>query len=61
MKDYLEDQGFIDIKSPREAIKKAFEASLITDGHNWLKALEDRNLTSHIYDEPKMAVMSTLL
>lgn len=33
MKDYLEDQGFIDIKSPRTAIKKAFEIDLVTDGH----------------------------
>ncbi len=51
MKDYLEEQGFIDVKSPRAAIKKAFETGLITDGHLWLKALEDRNLTSHTYDE----------
>jgi nucleotidyltransferase substrate binding protein (TIGR01987 family) len=51
LKDYLEEQGFIDVKSPRAAIKKAFETGLVTDGHNWLKALEDRNLTSHTYDE----------
>jgi nucleotidyltransferase substrate binding protein (TIGR01987 family) len=51
LKDYLEEEGFIEIKSPRAAIKKAFESGLITDGHTWLKALEDRNLTSHTYDE----------
>ena len=51
MKDYLEEQGFTDIKSPRAAIKKAFEVGLIEDGHSWLKLLEDRNLTSHAYDE----------
>jgi nucleotidyltransferase substrate binding protein (TIGR01987 family) len=51
LKDYLEEQGFIDIKSPRAAIKKAFETGLVADGHGWLKALEDRNLTSHTYDE----------
>lgn len=51
MKDYLEEQGFIDVKSPRSAIKKAFETGLVADGHTWLKALEDRNLTSHTYDE----------
>lgn len=51
MKDYLEGQGFLDVKSPRAAIKKAFETGLITDGHLWLKALEDQNLTSHTYDE----------
>lgn len=51
MKDYLEEQGFIDVKSPRSAIKKAFEIGMVADGHTWLKALEDRNLTSHTYDE----------
>jgi nucleotidyltransferase substrate binding protein (TIGR01987 family) len=51
IKDYLEDQGFVDINSPRNAIKKAFEIGLINDGHNWLKALEDRKLIPHTYQE----------
>ena len=51
LKDYLQAQGFIDIKSPRSAIKKGFEIDLITDGVGWLKLLEDRNLTAHAYDE----------
>ena len=41
LKDYLEEQGFIDIKSPKATIKKAYEISLIEDGHLWLEALED--------------------
>jgi len=24
---------------------------LIEDGHTWIKLLEDRNLTSHVYDD----------
>lgn len=51
LKDYLEEQGFTEVKSPRESIKKAFETGLISDGHGWLKMMEDRNLTSHAYDE----------
>ncbi|MBP9096756.1 MAG: nucleotidyltransferase substrate binding protein [Ignavibacteria bacterium] len=51
IKDYLEEQGFTDVKSPRESIKNAFETGLITDGHGWLKMMEDRNLTSHAYEE----------
>jgi nucleotidyltransferase substrate binding protein (TIGR01987 family) len=51
MKDYLAGQGFTDVQSPRAAIKKAFETGLIEDGHGWLKLLEDRNLTSHLYDD----------
>ena len=51
MKEYLEEQGFQDIRSPRDTIKKAFETELITDGHAWLLTLQNRNLTSHTYDE----------
>lgn len=51
MKDFLSEQGYTDIKSPRGAIKQAFEAGMISEGHIWIKALEDRNLTVHIYDE----------
>lgn len=51
LKDYLQAQGFNEIKSPRSAIKKGFEIDLITDGEGWLKLLEDRNLTAHAYDE----------
>jgi nucleotidyltransferase substrate binding protein (TIGR01987 family) len=54
LKDYLEDQGFFELRSPRDTIKKAFEVGLITDGHTWLQALQNRNLTAHTYDE-KMA------
>jgi nucleotidyltransferase substrate binding protein (TIGR01987 family) len=51
MKDYLVEQGFETARSPRDSIKKAFETGLITDGHTWLQALENRNLNSHTYDE----------
>lgn len=51
LKDLLESQGFNDVKSPRATIKKSFEIGLIEDGHSWLEALENRNLTSHTYDE----------
>jgi nucleotidyltransferase substrate binding protein (TIGR01987 family) len=50
LKDYLEAGGFI-VKTPRDVIKKAFEIEMIADGEVWLRALEDRNKTSHIYDE----------
>lgn len=50
MKDYLEAQGFL-VKTPRETIKLAFQIELIADGQAWLQALEDRNLTTHTYDE----------
>ncbi|MBK7107124.1 MAG: nucleotidyltransferase substrate binding protein [Ignavibacteriae bacterium] len=49
LKDYLESEGF-DIKSPRETIKQAFQLGIILKGEDWLDALDDRNLTAHIYD-----------
>jgi len=51
MKEYMEEQGFLELRSPRDTIKKAFEIQLITDGHAWLQTLQNRNLTSHTYDE----------
>jgi len=50
MKDYLEVLGF-SVKSPRETIKQAYQSGLIDDGHIWIDALTDRNLTVHTYDE----------
>ena len=51
MKDYLEEQGFTEVASPRAAIKQAFNFGLIIDGHAWLQLLSDRNLSAHVYDE----------
>lgn len=61
LKDYLEEQGFIDVKSPRSAIKKAFEIGLIEDGHTWMDLLLDRNLTAHTYDENKATEVEELI
>jgi nucleotidyltransferase substrate binding protein (TIGR01987 family) len=50
LKDYEEAEGF-SVKTPKEAIKQAFQAGLIANGHDWMEALQDRNLTSHTYNE----------
>ena len=50
LKDYLENEKYI-AKSPRETIKLAFQIGLISDGHDWMDGLDDRNLTVHTYDE----------
>lgn len=50
LKDYQEAQGFT-IASPREAIKQAFQSEIVRAGHDWIDALEDRNLTTHTYNE----------
>lgn len=61
LKDYLEEQGFVEIKSPRSALKKSFETGLIPDGHSWMKLLEDRNITSHAYDEATVEMITRLV
>ncbi|MFL0194282.1 nucleotidyltransferase substrate binding protein [Clostridium sp. WILCCON 0269] len=50
MKDYLEAQELY-TKSPRGTIKQAYQIGLIDDGHVWIDALADRNLTVHTYDD----------
>lgn len=32
-------------------MKEAYKMNIITEGELWLDMLEDRNLTSHTYDE----------
>ncbi|MBI9073439.1 MAG: nucleotidyltransferase substrate binding protein [Melioribacteraceae bacterium] len=49
LKDYLESEGYL-VKSPRETIKQAFQNEIIRDGESLMQALDDRNLTTHIYD-----------
>ncbi|MFC3852746.1 nucleotidyltransferase substrate binding protein [Salinispirillum marinum] len=50
LKDYQQAEGF-EINSPRTAIKQAFQSGLLEEGHLWIQALEDRNLTTHTYNE----------
>jgi nucleotidyltransferase substrate binding protein (TIGR01987 family) len=53
MKLYLERQGY-ECGGPRSTLKKAFAENLIAtpeEADRWLRMLEDRNLTSHAYDE----------
>lgn len=50
LKDFLESEGVV-AKTPREVIKQAFQAEIISEGHRWIDALDDRNFTTHIYDE----------
>ncbi len=53
LKLFLEHQGH-ECNSPRSTIRKAFTEGLIAtpeEADIWLRMLEDRNLTSHTYDE----------
>ncbi len=50
LKAILEYQG-IECYSPRNCVKEAFKANIIGDDEIILDMLEDRNLSSHIYDQ----------
>lgn len=53
LKLYLERQGY-ECGGPRQTLKKAFAEKLLPtdeDADVWLRMLEDRNLTTHAYDE----------
>jgi len=52
MKDYLELQGYT-VSSPKDAIKQAFQATILEEGQLWMDALSDRNQTTQTYDENK--------
>ena len=41
----------IEVTNPRLIIKEAFGTGLLKDGNGWIEMLEERNKTSHIYDE----------
>lgn len=50
LQSYLALQG-MEARSPRTAIRGAFQVGLLSEDEKWLEMLELRNLTSHSYDE----------
>lgn len=51
LKYFLEKEGIQEAKSPKSTFREAFSYGLIEDGELWITMLNDRNLTSHVYDE----------
>ena len=58
LKDYLESEGYM-VKSQRETVKQAFQIGSIDNGHIWIDALSNRNLTTHTYDEELATKMTS--
>jgi nucleotidyltransferase substrate binding protein (TIGR01987 family) len=50
LKLILQYEGF-ECRSPRSCIKQAFKQGFIVDSEIYLDMLEDRNRSSHVYDE----------
>ncbi|MGL5964775.1 MAG: nucleotidyltransferase substrate binding protein, partial [Fusobacteriaceae bacterium] len=50
MKSYLDYNG-VGVTSPRETFRESFKSGIIDDATQWIKMMENRNRTSHTYDE----------
>lgn len=50
LKDYLEEQGFVQIVGSKNATRTAFKNGLINDGEVWMDMIKARNLSSHTYN-----------
>ena len=51
VKDYMEASGVVfDVVMPRQVIKDAFAAKVLSDGDIWIAMLDHRNLLSHTYN-----------
>lgn len=53
MKEYLIQEGWAeaDTGSPRQILKISYQAGLIQEESGWLRALEERNLSAHTYNQ----------
>lgn len=50
LKAYAEESG-VEAYSPRDSVRTAFQLGVIQEHPDWFRMLEDRNLTSHTYNE----------
>lgn len=50
-REYLEDEGFTELDSPKSVMRRAYAGGLIENDSDWIELLTARNKTSHIYDE----------
>ena len=51
VREYLLSEGVTDINSPKKVMREAYNNDLIENTEGWLRILDDRNLTSHVYDD----------
>lgn len=54
LKDYLENEGYDDVKNSKQTIRRAFQDEIISDAETWMKSIEIRNVTSHTYNYDTM-------
>ncbi|GMO59365.1 MAG: hypothetical protein Ta2D_05080 [Rickettsiales bacterium] len=59
LKRYMLKEGIAedDLKTPRMIFNIAFQINLINNQKIWLEMQEDRNITSHIYNEDEINIV----
>ena len=61
LSDFLKSRGNNEIYGSKDATREAFQLGLIEDGELWMKMIQSRNLTSHVYDESTATEMIQLI
>ena len=56
LKDYLSTEG-IEVYTPRDVIKTAFNSNIIKNGQIWIDMSNDRNASSHEYNMDKVNII----
>ena len=51
LREYLLAEGYTEVNSPKAVFRQAFADGVLSDENAWLMLLNDRNSTSHIYDD----------
>ena len=51
LKDFFEGRGARNLYGSKDVTREAFKRGLIENGEAWMDMIENRNLTSHTYDE----------
>lgn len=51
LKNYLNDQGVLEATTPKQTVKEAFAKGIIENAEIWMDMINDRNLTSHTYNQ----------
>lgn len=51
LKNYLNSEGIDTAITPKSSVREAFKIEIIENVNTWIEMLDDRNLTSHIYNQ----------
>lgn len=51
LKNYLNNEGIESATTPKSSVREAFKLGVIKNADIWLEMLDDRNITSHTYNQ----------